>query len=99
MPLTLLSLRGGTVCQESRTRPPAVRQPGYLLFDRPLGFAPPPRGGFALLAAPRRQHAASAPYSFLRGVYVLHATKSRPISENSVKRKLNFREYPFRNCL
>ena len=31
--------------------PTAVRQPGCLLFDRPLGFAPPPRDGFALLAS------------------------------------------------
>ena len=37
--------------------PTAVRQPGCLLFDRPLGFAPPPRGGFALLAAPERSQA------------------------------------------
>ena len=35
--------------------PTAVRQPGCLLFDRPLGFAPPPRGGFAFLAAPEHQ--------------------------------------------
>ena len=29
----------------------AVRQPGYLLTRRPLGFAPPPHDGFALLAS------------------------------------------------
>ena len=29
----------------------AVRQPGYLPARRPLGFAPPPHDGFALLAA------------------------------------------------
>jgi hypothetical protein len=29
----------------------SVRQPGYLLTRRPIGFAPPPRGRFALLAA------------------------------------------------
>jgi hypothetical protein len=29
----------------------AVRQPGYLLARRPLGFAPPPHDGFALLAS------------------------------------------------
>ncbi len=29
----------------------SVRQPSYLLMWRPLGFAPPPRDGFALLAA------------------------------------------------
>jgi hypothetical protein len=55
--------------------PTAVRQPGCLLFDRPLGFAPPPRGGFALLAAPRRQHEASALYSCERESYVRKRTK------------------------
>jgi hypothetical protein len=29
----------------------AVRQPGYLPARRPLGFAPPPHDGFALLAS------------------------------------------------
>src|SRR5215203_6814531 len=85
MPLTLLSLRGGTVCQESRTRPPAVRQPGYLLFDRPLGFAPPPRGGFAFLAALRRQHATSAAYSCERVGYVRSRTASASEHQGSAE--------------
>ena len=36
--------------------PTTVRQPGYLssLEERSIGFAPPPRGGFAFLAAPER---------------------------------------------
>jgi hypothetical protein len=46
---------------------PAVRQPGYLLFDRPLGFAPPPRGKFAFIAAPRRQHEASMHHTLVGG--------------------------------
>jgi hypothetical protein len=36
----------------------AVRQPGYLLqasSRRPIGFAPPPCDGFALIATPERQ--------------------------------------------
>src|SRR5215203_225744 len=43
--------------------PTAVRWPGYLpLGERSIGFAPPPRGGFAFLAAPRRQqHPTQAP--------------------------------------
>jgi hypothetical protein len=34
----------------------AVRQPGYLpLVERSIGFASPPRDGFAFLAAPSRR--------------------------------------------
>jgi len=36
----------------------AVRQPGYLTLERPIGFAPPPHDGFAFLAAPSRRRCA-----------------------------------------
>ena len=65
--------------------PSAVRQPGYLLFDRPLGFAPPPRGGFAFLVALRRQHAASAAYSCERVGYVRSRTASASEHQGSAE--------------
>jgi hypothetical protein len=42
----LSSLRAELCCPAD-----AVRQPGYLPARRPLGFAPPPHDGFALLAS------------------------------------------------
>jgi hypothetical protein len=42
----LSSLRAELCCPAD-----AVRQPGYLPARRPLGFAPPPHDGFALLVA------------------------------------------------
>jgi hypothetical protein len=48
--------------------PVTVRQPGYLSREeRPMGFAPPPRGEFAFLAAPKRQSARDPSYN--SGVY------------------------------
>src|SRR5215208_4847852 len=49
-----------------------------LSLERPVGFAPPPCSGFAFLAAPRRQHIASAPYSCERESYVRQSTKRAP---------------------
>src|SRR5215210_570960 len=43
--------------------------------ERSLGFAPPPHSGFAFLAAPRHQYAASAPYSCEREGYVRQSSK------------------------
>src|SRR5215203_6432816 len=38
--------------------PHHLRQPGYLPpLQRSMGFAPPPRGGFAFLASPERHSA------------------------------------------
>jgi hypothetical protein len=38
--------------------PTTIRQPGYLSpRERPIGFAPPPHGRFAFIAAPERQSA------------------------------------------
>jgi hypothetical protein len=44
--------KGGTLLWAS-DRPTAVRQPGHpLSISGPVSFAPPPRGGFAFIAAP-----------------------------------------------
>ena len=44
-----------------RRDPTTVRQPGYLpLGERSMGFAPPPHGGFAFIAAPERLRVSTA---------------------------------------
>jgi len=75
-----------------------------------MGFAPPPRDGFALLAsahtdafarcpAPSRGlscHVTTAAYSCVRGVYVRYDTKHDRMPRNTKKRR-GFRDYlPFR---
>src|SRR5215216_4942045 len=57
-----------------------IRQPGYLLTRRPVGFAPPPRNGFAFLAAhtdapacPTSTRADESPMNF-EGVGVVFST-------------------------
>jgi hypothetical protein len=51
--------RALSVCRD----PTTVRQPGYLpLGERPMGFAPPPHGGFAFIVAPERQSARDGSY-------------------------------------
>src|SRR5918993_1657212 len=50
---------------------------------RPLGFASRLTAGFAFLVAPRRLHAASAPYSCPKEGYVRYGTKVRLITKNA----------------
>src|SRR5215216_898287 len=50
----LLSVCKGEAPPTPLANPTAVRQPCYLL-ERSLGFASPPRDGFAFIAAPERQ--------------------------------------------
>jgi hypothetical protein len=76
----------------------AVRQPGCLPsrpHRRPLGFAPPPRGGFAFLAAPECAHARTVATIGTRRITQLQYLLNlpwRPTSENAVKAKSDFRE-------
>ena len=42
--------------------PPTFGNPATSLLERSMGFAPPPRGGFAFLAAPKRQSARKTSY-------------------------------------
>src|SRR5829696_6897687 len=57
-------LGGGALSLGLCRDPTTVRQPGYLssLEERPMGFAPPPHGGFAFIAAPERQSARGLSY-------------------------------------
>jgi len=42
--------------------PPPFGSPATSLLERPMGFAPPPHGGFAFIAAPERQSARDGSY-------------------------------------
>jgi hypothetical protein len=49
--MALFDVRSHPPLRAELCSPAAVRQPGYLPARRPLGFASPPRSGFALLVA------------------------------------------------
>src|SRR5829696_4852948 len=68
---------GGALCRPAA----AVRQPGYLLqasSRRPIGFASPPRSGFAFIAAPQRQRLCTIVLSWKRPAYRPHGHFSQP---------------------
>src|ERR687889_1247148 len=50
--------------------PPPFGSPATSLLERPMGFAPPPHGGFAFIAAPQRQSARDLSYKLGGGRYI-----------------------------
>jgi len=67
----------------------AVRQPGYLPATRPLGFAPPPHDGFALLASATRMRlpAGTFPMLAMNAPYTESQSYAIPLGEDFPKKE------------
>src|SRR5215216_6681553 len=95
------AMRGVGLSRELSIVPPTFGNPATSLLERSMGFASPPRGGFAFVALPER-HSACELSSYLGAHQSIGHMAIYPepggyslagrTSENPVKRKPNFRE-------